>query len=136
MVYLLKNTAAQLLYLQIQEGELLLSNFYTDYLLELTNEQTLEKLYCIPILVASNERYTTIEISTNANNPTAASLLIKYPAHFSYRVFGQNSSTNLDPTDNVVVGVIEKGYLIMQDLTTPYFTDPSLTIPSDIAYNG
>jgi hypothetical protein len=136
MVYLLKNTAAQLLYLQIQEGELLLSNFYTDYLLELTNEQTLEKLYCIPILVASNERYTTIEISTNANNPTAASLLINYPARFSYRVFGQNSSTNLDPTDNVVVGVIEKGYLIMQDLTTPYFTDPSLTIPSDIAYNG
>lgn len=136
MVYLLKNTAAQLLYLQIQEGELLLSNFYTDYLLELTNEQTLEKLYCIPILVASNERYTTIEISTNANNPTAGSLLINYPARFSYRVFGQNSSTNLDPTDNVVVGVIEKGYLIMQDLTTPYFTDPNLTIPSDIAYNG
>ena len=76
MVYLLKNTAAQLLFLQIQEGELLLSNFYTDYLLELTNEQTLEKLYCIPTVVTTNARYTSIEVGTNANNPTSGSLLI------------------------------------------------------------
>lgn len=136
MVYLLKNTAAQLLFLQIQEGELLLSNFYTDYLLELINEQTLEKLYCIPTVVTTNERYTSIQVSTNANNPTAGSLLINYPARFSFKVYGQNSSTNLDPTDASVVGLIEKGYLMVQDITTPYFTDPNLTIPTDVAYNG
>lgn len=136
MVYLLKNTAAQLLFLQIQEGELLLSNFYTDYLLELTNEQTLEKLYCIPTVVTTNERYTSIQVGTNANTPLAGSLLIDYPARFSFKIYGQNSSTNLDPTNIVVVGVIEKGYLMVQDITTPYFTDPNLTIPADVAYNG
>jgi hypothetical protein len=136
MIYLLKNTAAQLLYLSLKEGELLLANTYTDYLLELTNEQTLEKLYAIPIQIAQNDRYTTIQIGTNANTPTAASLLINYPARFSYVVYGQNSSTNLDPTDAVVEGVIQIGYLIVEDLTTPRFTEPNLTIDSDIAYNG
>jgi len=136
MIYLLKNTAAQLLYLTLKEGELLLANTYTNYLLELTNEQTLEKLYAIPTQIAQNDRYTTIQIGTNANTPTAASLLINYPARFSYIVYGQNSSTNLDPTDAVVEGVIEKGYLIVEDITTPRFTEPNLTIDSDIAYNG
>ena len=136
MIYLLKNTAAQLLYLSLKEGELLLANTYTHYLLELTNEQTLEKLYAIPIQIAQNDRYTTIEIGTNANTPTAASLLINYPARFSYIVYGQNSSTNLDPTDAVVEGVIQMGYLIVEDITTPRFTEPNLTIDSDIAYNG
>jgi hypothetical protein len=136
MIYLLKNTAAQLLYLSLKEGELLLANTYTHYLLELTNEQTLEKLYAIPIQIAQNDRYTTIQIGTNANTPTAASLLINYPARFSYIVYGQNSSTNLDPTDAVVEGVIQIGYLIVEDLTTPRFTEPNLTIDSDIAYNG
>ena len=136
MIYLLKNTAAQLLYLSLKEGELLLANTYTDYLLELTNEQTLEKLYAIPTQIAQNDRYTTIEIGTNANTPTAASLLINYPARFSYIIYGQNSSTNLDPTDAVVEGVIQIGYLIVEDITTPRFTEPNLTIDSDIAYNG
>ena len=136
MIYLLKNTAAQLLYLTLKEGELLLANSYTDYLLELTNEQTLEKLYAIPTQIAQNDRYTTIQIGTNDNEPTDASLLINYPARFSYVVYGQNSTTNLDPTDEAVVGVIEKGYLIVEDITTPRFTEPNLTIDNDIAYNG
>jgi hypothetical protein len=136
MIYLLKNTAAQLLYLTLKEGELLLANPYTNYLLELTNEQTLEKLYAIPIQIAQNDRYTTIQIGTNANTPLSASLLINYPARFSYIVYGQNSSTNLDPTNAVVEGVIEMGYLIVEDITTPRFTEPYLTIDSDIAYNG
>ena len=136
MIYLIKNTAAQLLYLTLKEGELLLTNTYTHYLLELTNEQTLEKLYAIPTQIAQNDRYTTIQIGTNANNPTAASLLINYPARFSYIVYGQNSSSNLDPTNAVVEGVIERGYLIVEDITTPRFTEPNLTIDSDIAYNG
>jgi hypothetical protein len=136
MIYLLKNTAAQLLYLTLKEGELLLSNPYTDYLLELTNEQTLEKLYAIPNQIAQNDRYTTIEVGTNANVPLSASLLINYPARFSYIVYGQNSNTNLDPANAVVEGVIEKGYLIVEDITTPRFTEPDLTIDNDIAYNG
>ena len=136
MIYLIKNTAAQLLYLTLKEGELLLANTYTHYLLELTNEQTLEKLYAIPTQIAQNDRYTTIQIGTNANNPTSASLLINYPARFSYIVYGQNSSSNLDPTNAVVEGVIERGYLIVEDITTPRFTEPNLTIDSDIAYNG
>lgn len=136
MIYLLKNTAAQLLYLSLKEGELLLANTYTDYLLELTNEQTLEKLYAIPTQIAQNDRYTTIEIGTNANVPLSASLLINYPARFSYIVYGQNSNTNLDPADAVVEGVIQKGYLIVEDITTPRFTEPNLTIDNDIAYNG
>jgi len=134
MNYLQTNTASQNLLLSLEEGALLLSSF-TDYLLIIQNETTLEKFAVIPTLISTNERISILSISTNADDAVNGSILITEGGRYNYVIYGQNSVGNLDPTDPDVVGEIKRGYIEFNTLTQ-YFDQPSLTIPNDIEYNG
>ena len=134
MNYLQTNTASQTLLLSLEEGVLLLSSF-TDYLLVIQNEITLEIFAVIPTLISTNERISTLSISTNADDAVNGSILITDGGRYNYVIYGQNSSTNLDPTDADVVGELKRGFIQFTTLTE-YFDQPSLTIPNDIEYNG
>lgn len=134
MNYLQTNTASQTLLLSLEEGVLLLPSF-TDYLLIIQNEITLEIFAVIPTLISTNERITTLSISTNADDAINGSILITDGGRYNYVIYGQNSDSNLDPTDADVVGEIKRGYIEFTTLTQ-YFDQPSLTIPNDIEYNG
>lgn len=134
MNYLQTNTASQTLLLSLEEGALLLTTF-TDYLLVIQNEITLQEFAVIPTLISTNERITTLSISTNANDAVNGSILITDGGRYNYVIYGQNSSTNLDPADADVVGEIKRGYIEFTTLTQ-YFDQPTLTIPNDIEYNG
>jgi hypothetical protein len=133
MNYLQTNTASQTLLLSLEEGVLLLSSF-TDYLLVIQNETTLEIFAVIPTLISTNERITTLSISTNADD-AVGSILIVDGGRYNYIIYGQNSDSNLDPASADVVGEIKRGYIEFTTLTQ-YFDQPSLTIPNDIEYNG
>jgi hypothetical protein len=50
-------------------------------------------------------------------------------------VYGQNSDDNLDPQNASVVGLIERGSMILQDGTI-YFDVSTPTIPVDVIYTG
>ena len=89
----------------------------------------------IPTIINENERITTLGISTNANDPLNASILVNHGGRWNYIVYGQNSNTNLDPTSNDVVGEIERGFVEFSSLIN-YYDQPTLTIPSDIEYNA
>jgi hypothetical protein len=134
MNYLQTNTASQTLLLSLEEGVLLLPSF-TDYLLVIQNEITLEIFAVIPTLISTNERISTLSISTNADDAVNGSILITDGGRYNYVIYGQNSSTNLDPTDADVVGELKRGFIQFTTLTQ-YFDQPSLTIPNDIEYNG
>lgn len=134
MNYLQTNTASQTLLLSLEEGVLLLPTF-TDYLLILQNEITLKKYAVIPSVIDTNERITTLSISTDADDGVNGSILIVDGGRYNYIIYGQNSSTNLDPADADVVGEIKRGYIEFTTLTQ-YFDQPTLTIPNDIEYNG
>jgi len=134
MNYLQTNTASQTLLLSLEEGVLLLPSF-TDYLLVIQNEITLEIFAVIPMLISTNERITTLSISTNADDAVNGSILITEGGRYNYVIYGQNSVGNLDPTDPDVVGEIKRGYIEFNTLTQ-YFDQPNLTIPNDIEYNG
>ena len=134
MNYLQTNTASQTLLLSLEEGVLLLPTF-TDYLLILQNEITLKLFAVIPSVIDTNERITTLSISTNADDAVNGSILITDGGRYNYIIYGQNSSTNLNPTDADVVGEIKRGYIEFTTLTQ-YFDQPTLTIPNDIEYNG
>ncbi len=134
MNYLQTNTASQTLLLSLEEGVLLLPTF-TDYLLILQNEITLKLFAVIPIVIDSNERITTLSINTNSDEPAEGCVLITDGGRYNYIIYGQNSNSNLDPTDADVVGEIKRGYIEFTTLTE-YFDQPSLTIPNDIEYNG
>ena len=134
MNYLQTNTASQNLLLSLEEGALLLSSF-TDYLLIIQNEITLQIFAVIPTLISTNERITTLSISTNADDAVNGSILIVEGGRYNYIIYGQNSNSNLDPTDADVVGELKRGFIQFTTLTE-YFDQPSLTIPNDIEYNG
>lgn len=134
MNYLQTNTASQTLLLSLEEGVLLLPSF-TDYLLVIQNEITLEIFAVIPTLISSNERITELSVSTNTDDAVNGSILIVEGGRYNYVIYGQNSNSNLDPTDADVVGELKRGFIQFTTLTQ-YFDQPSLTIPNDIEYNG
>jgi hypothetical protein len=134
MNYLQTNTASQTLLLSLEEGVLLLPPF-TDYLLVIQNEITLEIFAVIPTLISSNERITTLSINTNADEPEEGDILITQSGRYNYIIYGQNSNSNLDSEDAVVVGELKRGFIEFTALTE-YFDQPNLTIPNDIEYNG
>lgn len=134
MNYLQTNTASQTLLLSLEEGVLLLPSF-TDYLLILQNEITLKLFAVIPSVIDTNERITTLSISTDVDDAVNGSILITDGGRYNYIIYGQNSNSNLDPADADVVGAIKRGYIEFTTLTQ-YFDQPTLTIPNDIEYNG
>ena len=81
---------------------------------------------------ADNSRYTQVDVSTNAEDGPNSSVLIKDSGLYTYTIYGQNSSSNLDPTDAVVVGVCETGTCQISD--SPAWTTPTPTIPDNIIY--
>ena len=135
MNYLQTNTAFQTLLLSLKEGSLLFATTYTNYLVVIQNEITLENFYVIPSTISENDRITTLAISTNADDPTNGSVLVVNGGRYNFIVYGQNSDTNLDPTSADVVGEIKRGFIQFETLVN-YYDQPNIVIPSDIEYNG
>jgi hypothetical protein len=135
MNYLQTNTANQTLLFSLKEGSLLFDTTYTDYLLMIQNEITLETFYVIPAQISENDRVTTLAISTNDDDPTNGSIYVTNGGRYNFIIYGQNSDTNLDPQNAVVVGEIKRGFIQMETLIN-YYDQPNIIIPSDIEYNG
>jgi len=135
MNYLQTNTASQTLLLSLKEGSLLFATTYTNYLVVIQNEITLETFYVIPSTISENDRITTLAISTNDDDPTNGSILVVNGGRYNFIVYGQNSDTNLDPTSGDVVGEIKRGFIQFETVVN-YYNQPNIVIPSDIEYNG
>ena len=126
MVYLNTNTANQYAWLSLDEGRQYFNVAFTNYLLILTYEMTGEQLAQVVTVITENERVTKIRLTTVG--------LID-AGKYKYQVYGQNSAVNLDPTDASVVGLVERGSMILQDGTI-YFDVSTPTIPVDVIYTG
>jgi len=135
MNYLQTNTASQTLLLSLKEGSLLFATTYTNYLVVIQNEITLENFYVIPSTISENDRITTLSISTNNDDPVNGSILVVNGGRYNFVVYGQNSDTNLDPTNGDVVGEIKRGFIQFETVVN-YYNQPNIVIPSDIEYNG
>jgi len=135
MNYLQTNTASQTLLLSLKEGSLLFATTYTNYLVVIQNEITLETFYVIPSTISENDRITTLAISTNDDDPTNGSILVVNGGRYNFIVYGKNSDTNLDPTSGDVVGEIKRGFIQFETVVN-YYNQPNIVIPSDIEYNG
>lgn len=126
MVYLNTNTANQYAWLSLDEGRQYFNVAFTYYLLVLTYEMTGEQLAQVVEVINENERVTKIRLTTVG---------LVDAGKYKYDVYGQNSDDNLDPTDASVVGLVERGSMILQDGTI-YFDVSSPTIPVDVIYTG
>jgi len=126
MVYLNTNTANQYAYLSLDEGRAYFNVAFTHYLLVMTYEMTGEQLAQVVEVINENERVTKIRLTTVG---------LVDAGRYHYEVYGQNSSSNIDPTDASVVGLVEKSLMILQDGTI-FFDVSSPTIPVDVIYTG
>jgi hypothetical protein len=126
MVYLNTNTANQYAWLSLDEGRAYFNVAFTHYLLVMTYEMTGEQLAQVVEVINENERVTKIRLTTVG---------LVDAGRYHYEVYGQNSSSNIDPTNASVVGLIEKGLIILQDGTI-FFDVSSPTIPVDVIYTG
>lgn len=135
MNYLQTNTASQTLLLNLKSGSLLFATTYTNYLVVIQNEITLETFYVIPSTISENDRITSLAISTNDDDSTNGSILVVNGGRYNFIVYGQNSDTNLDPTSGDVVGEIKRGFIQFETVVN-YYNQPNIVIPSDIEYNG
>ena len=126
MVYLNTNTANQYAWLSLDEGRQYFNVAFTYYLLILTYEMTGEQLAQVVEVITENERVTKIRLTTVG---------LVDAGKYKYDVYGQNSAVNLDPLNASVVGLVERGSMILQDGTI-YFDVSSPTIPVDVIYTG
>jgi cytochrome c-type biogenesis protein CcmE len=126
MVYLNTNTANQYAWLSLDEGRQYFNVAFTYYLLIMTYEMTGEQLAQVVEVITENERVTKIRLTTVG---------LVDAGKYKYDVYGQNSDDNLDPTNVSVVGLVERGSMILQDGTI-YFDVSSPTIPVDVIYTG
>lgn len=123
------NTANQTLRLTLDEGRQYFSTAFTHYLLVLTHEEnstTGTDLAQVPTIVAENQRITTLTMTT---------IGLTLAGRYRYEVYGQNSSNNLNPSDDSVVGLVEIGWIDLVD-ATQYYDVPNITIQDDVIYGG
>jgi len=125
--YLNTNTAAQTIRLSLNEARYWI-DAYTHYLIILTSKATGEEFSFVADVVSENDRITEITVSTATNAPTSSAVIISESGQYTYIVYGQNSSTNLDPLNAAVVEVCERGQCILRGDTT-YFVESTTLVP-------
>lgn len=131
MVHLAANTSPQTAYFSPFQSRKFLKAF-TDYLLVVTSSATSKTYACILNVEADNARYTQAALPTDNDDPVNGELLLTDSGLYSYTIYGQNSSTNLDPTDGRVVGICENGMLRVT--AEDAWDIPSVTIPDNVIY--
>lgn len=131
MIHLAPNAISNRVHVTPFEARKFLAAF-TDYLMVLKNNATEEEYALILNVLADNERYTSGSLPTDNDDPENGEILLTESGLYTYTIYGQNSSTNLDPTDASVVGVCEIGACKVSDEAA--WTIPSVTIPDNVIY--
>ena len=132
MIHLNPNSSSpQSIYLTLSEMRKDFAVF-TNYLVLFQSMASKEDYYFIGNVDTDNARYTTLEVYTNEDSRTSGKVLLTESGLYTYKVWGQNSSTNLNPTDDAVVALLEQGTLIVAGATG--YDIPDITIPDNIIY--
>ena len=116
----------------LQQAKAWLTLPITNYLFQVTSMTSKEIYYFIANVTADNLRYTEVEFEFDTDDPTAGKVKILDRGLFYYKVFGQNSATNLDPINATVAGECSRGTMRItgQDVAT----FPAITIPDNVIY--
>tara|TARA_R100000951_G_scaffold31966_1_gene27295 strand:- start:66 stop:494 length:429 start_codon:yes stop_codon:yes gene_type:complete len=132
MIHLNPNSSSpQSIYLTLSEMRKDFAVF-TNYLVLFQSMASKEDFYFIGNVDTDNARYTTLQVYTNEDSRTGGKVLLTESGLYIYKVWGQNSSTNLNPTDDAVVALLEQGTLNVAGATG--YDIPDITIPDNIIY--
>ena len=132
MKYLLPNQANQTLNMTLAEGRSYYATAFTHYLMvieqENTGATTENNLAQVLVVNSENTRNTEVTLTTvGLDYPETGG-----PYLYRYTVYGQNSASNLDPENAAVVGVVERGNIMISDNGEYYLTNTDTT--NDVIY--
>jgi hypothetical protein len=116
MINLATNTANQTAYFTLDEARQYFSETFTHYLVIITraeNQPGGQQVAQVPTILEDNARYTSLRLTTVGLHSTG---------QYNYVVYGQNSSSNIDPDNASVVGLLERCMVTMNDNTTIFVT--------------
>ena len=132
MIHLNPNSSdEQFIYLTLQEMKKDFDAF-THYLVIFTSMASQDTYAMVGNVEADNARYTKLSVFTNQPLGTSGCVYLTQSGQYTYDVYGQNSSTNLTPTDASVEGLIERGTLTVTGETG--YDIPSISIPDNVIY--
>ena len=131
MIRLLPDTASQTIYVSPFQARKYLATF-TNYLIEFKSQATSATFIVVLNVVSDNARYTQATIGTHIDTPTSGNIKITDTGFYTYTIWGQNSTTNLDSTDTSVVGECEVG--VLQVIGADAWTIPVIEIPKNVVY--
>tara|TARA_R100000541_G_scaffold11900_1_gene20175 strand:- start:861 stop:1265 length:405 start_codon:yes stop_codon:yes gene_type:complete len=132
MIHLNPNSATeQTVYLTLQEMKKDFNTF-ANYLVHFQSMASREDYYFIGDVATDNARYTALSIFTNVDDPLNGDILLEESGQYFYKVYGQNSATNLDPTDAAVVALIEEGTLDVAGAVG--YNIPTIDVPDNVIY--
>lgn len=132
MITLLPNLDNQTAWISPYQSRKFLPTF-THYLVVITSMATNEEYIVIGQTPIDNERLTKLIIGTATSDATRGKIPITETGMHTYRIYGQNSTTNLDPTNVThVVGEVEQGICIIEG--TKAWDIPSINVPDNVVY--
>ena len=104
----------------------------TNYLFVVQSLQSEAKYYFIANVDTDNARYTEISINTNRDAATSGDILVTESGQYSYIIYGQTNATNLDPTNVVVIGELERGLITFTG--SEAWSSTKFDIPNNVVY--
>ena len=132
MIHLNPNSAdEQFIYLTLAEMKKDFDAF-TNYLIILENMASTEQHAFVGDVEVDNARYTKISVYTNQPLGSSSRVLLTETGLYTYKAYGQNSSTNLNASDVSVVGLLEQGTLNVAGATG--YEIPDINIPDNYIY--
>lgn len=137
MITLAPNTSGQRFFTTAYQGRILLDESFTDYLILFYQSMGDNTYAFVGNVDIDNNRYTSFDIDTDTDDPTAGNVEIpeSINGYFHYIIYGQNSSTNLDPLDASVVGEVERGLAHITNPATLWNSD-NVGTPTFKVYAG
>ena len=105
------------------------------YLFVFTSAQTKVSYYTIIADTSTNKkRYDQFTFVEGVDDAVNGKLILGKGGYYTYEVYEQASSTNLDPA--LASGLVEQGKMKLLDSTeTPNFTQHTVTPSTNIVYN-
>jgi hypothetical protein len=132
MIHLNPNSAdEQFIYLTLAEMKKDFDAF-TNYLIILENMASTDQHAFVGDVEVDNARYTKISVYTNQPLGSSSRVLLTETGLYTYKAYGQNSSTNLNASDVSVVGLLEQGTLNVAGATG--YEIPDINIPDNYIY--
>lgn len=121
------NQANQILNLTLAEGRSYYATAFTHYLMviemENTGTETSNKLAQVLTVNYENTRNTEVTLTTvGLDYPETGGTYL-----YRYTVYGQNSASNIDPENAAVVGIVERGNIIISDNGSNYIINTETT---------